>query len=885
MTSPNNTQSKSTPHLIAGQPSGGAELSLQPWAMGLKVAYTFDPDNQVQRLARWPHTLQIQTVPLDQQTTIGLIDLRTCLQAVVESSPELLDQQNDYSVYSADYSEPNVPLVGQGRLSSALDSQREPREQMITGYVTRNLLGALLNHGCQYTLEVNLRFTAIARQVRRTDDPSTVAVDGTRSRQPTGRPRGRPRKTPRGNGDTSAAEEATDGDEGPQRKRAKVVRTEYPSIVPFGAVPGSLRVAASTSGSLRTMRPVGDGGGVSAATSHLQNVPRAPTPIPTGPLMQQHPRERVISNLARSESMANTPSPDNWYSAGGSAADLLSSPSASMRSTPPALSPELQIDSGFMSGGVEDFFDANLLHTLQQRQSQDQTLPQQQNFRFQHEIPGPPELLPSNSLFNPAGKARALNRQTATASAQSAPETSMGLTSSLPPSRHAAEGGFTGIPQRAGSPASVRSMPVPERPRPETVLPTQPASRPGSRHLHAVDVPAPAAPAPAAPASADPASEPVAHTATPVLSLPRAVTSEAPCPSSDVEAPRHSKNYIKKMSIKERLEMAVEKGEMPQFCANCGAIQTPTWRKIWSRHFQGRPEVLENEPGGLIMIEVLAKDAEGLPSAYRMVKKNLGPLDEKSQWTPSLLCNPCGIWLQKFKSHRPPDRWEKDAERLNAPRQKRGSKVNKNSRSKKTRTKNEARANPTSEAYFTTDPVGPAYEDSPKVVGGGGVRRGSGTADSPIAVEEDDLGSTRRLLFSSPRRDGAQKVFGELHPNTVQAGTNAPEVKSAAAAEESDPRQERPGTPVDDDLAHELFGTPPKPPSTPPPVASGPFKTPTRRTPPSHRPITRSISRSARSVRHIPRSPDQQQIPTELGLISPFNTELLTLLEQPESWY
>ncbi len=210
--------------------------------------------------------------------------------------------------------------------------------------------------------------------------------------------------------------------------------------------------------------------------------------------------------------------------------------------------------------------------------------------------------------------------------------------------------------------------------------------------------------------------------------------------------------------------------------------------------------------------------------------------------------------------------------------------------------------NPTSEAYFTTDPIGPAEPESPKGRkhsngvassdqktaaadndsqnnqsfesqslnlrsspnhrGPGSTHsRGSGTADSPIAIE-DDLGSTRRLLFPSPRKDGVPKVLGELNAKNTQTSTNAQESKSAASGKEnSKSRANRATTPVprdDDDLDQELFGTPPNRPSTPPQksVNSGVFKTPTRPTP-SHRPITRSISRSIRTVRSVVKSPGQ----------------------------
>lgn len=1114
----------------------------------MKVHYTFDKDGLVHCLARWPHTLQIQTIPLDERTTIGVVDLRTCLQAVAQCSPEIVNQhQTDYSVYAYDYSEPDVPLVGQGMLSWVLnphgDPQQHPQQQqLVTGRVTRNLL-AILGNGNRETLEVKLKLTAVTRMVQRTDytsmdtanvpksaptpaettsewssfiqsnpmlghaanvpalsspalapaqlnqfpgpanenrpmdgpgdshgpqpirpasippanplppvpippanrapsaapasvpakpqgpaenAPSPASTQGvdlapqprpsrpssrSRSKQPTGRPRGRPRKKPLETGNTSAAEEATDGDEGPQKKRAKVTQTHYSPIAPFGAVPESLRVAASTADSIRNLRPVGAGGDAPAA-SHVQDGgPRPPTPMPAASLLQQQQqRRRAVEEKARSESFlgvdqsgparsavqhliqdARSPaesvaqSPDHGYSPEDSAGDLGSSPpvprtTAYIQSSPPASSPVLpampmpQIDSGFMSGGLEDFFeDEDMMQDLQQGQTQEQMLPvpplpvpnkqnndgrkngstqqpqrqqrhhqqQQQtsNFPFQEVHPGPPELLPTRSIFNPAGRAKALNRPAPPASGnpvpkkansrslkrshtapnpvvseqepppqeqpanwQSGKELPQDPAKSLPPHEQTAlpsgaagsaqptgDGGESGQTEASRQPepaaAATRPMPIPERPEPEPVLsmPTAPVSRPPSR-------PASRGPAPAIPAS-DPVGEPP-------LTLPQPFMSEAPCPPSDPDPPRYSKNLVKKLSIKERLESAIERGESPPYCNNCGAIETPTWRKIWTQDRDGFPIFYEfsDKPGAVTMIEVLERDAEGQPSKHRLVKKNLGPQDDKKQWTETLLCNPCGIWLAKFKVHRPPDRWDKDAARLNQPRKKREQKGS-SSRSKKARTKSDAKGNPTSEAYLTTDPIGPADQESPtehrddgearsrqqqgvataeerplnlrsspkQRLPGSTHSRGSGTADSPIAVE-DDLGSTRRLLFPSPRKDGVPKVLGELSVNTVQTTTQAQEAKSATAGKENGTNgnnrsgPERPGTPVPEeqgDLEQELFGTPPKRPSTPPPKASaGSFKTPTRPTP-SHRPITRSISRSIRSIRSMPKSPSQ----------------------------
>nr|CDP25510.1 Putative protein of unknown function [Podospora anserina S mat+] len=1201
MATPTNSWQQQAPsHHMVAQPAGVEDFGVQTRPMGLKVQYTFDRDSQVNCLARWPHLLHIQTIPLDERTTIGVVDLRTCLQAVAQSSPEIVNQEeNDYSVYAYDFSEPDVPLVGQGMLSRGLDPNNEAaQQQLVPGRVTRNLL-ALLSSGSRETLEVKLKLTMVAKAPPRPDfsalegfnlsnssqmhvddnsewnsfvqssqmfgqnsnvaqvpspalppapvqnhgyhhnqhnphsqpnqhtqhnhhfshpmheprpmemrsdsappymnrpssipppepqpaaptppashglpgvatvpDPprthtpihsapspapqpqptenvvemqpqarpsrpsSRTSTRSRRQRPPTGRPRGRPRKST-AEGNTSAAEEATDGDEGPRKKRAKVIRADYAAVVPFGSAPDSLRVAASTSGSLRTMRPIGSGNDA-PTPNHLQDVPRAPTPVPDGALLQQQQRRRMVGHKARSESvgMENIPvfqhrqpqlpmhemsqdarspvesfgqSPDQGYSPEDSVGDLGSSPPVPrttpyLRSSPPASSPILppmpmrNVDSGFMSGGLDDFFDEDdMMPDLppprmqelsgpmpaqmqiaqpvpvpmtskpnSRKNSRVRTASQQQEVTFQEVNPGPPELLPTKSLFNPAGRVKTLNRPTPpptthrpspppashqaverpTASipsnqpapkkrnarslkrshtapnpvvseqeapvqpAQAQPTTQhYGLTqeSALPPHFEQPPGSMNGSVRptadldnnhvgngfaRASEPAqSPREVSVPAAPLPvmesrEVVepcfhqqQPLPPTSRPPSR-----------------PASQDPGVPTVPASDVgnePILTLPQPFMSEAPCPPSDFDAPRYSKNLVKKQTIKERLESAIMRGESPPFCNNCGAIETPTWRKIWIQEHKGIPPFYEfsDKPGFVTMIDILERDAEGQPAAYRLVKKNLGTKDDKKVWVETLLCNPCGIWLAKFRNHRPPDRWEKDAARLNQSRKRREGKGK-----KKSRAKSDGPVNPTSEAYFTTDPAGPLDHESPEEnipesipengtlpeshntiatddkllnlrsspkqrLPGSTHSRGSGTADSPIAVE-DDLGSTRRLLFPSPRKDAMPRVLGELSANATQTVTHGQVAKSATSGKENhNTLPARTGTPANggDQLDQELFGTPPRCPSTPPPssTAAGVFRTPTRPTP-SHRPITRSVSRSMRSHRSIVKSP------------------------------
>jgi hypothetical protein len=131
----------------------------------LKVLYTFDTDSKDNHLARWPHSLEVNTCFVDSTTQIGVVDLRTCLEAVITASPELTSRADqDYAVYAYDYSEEDTPLVGQGMLSNKLSMQEDVAEQdieaMITGKVTTGLMG-LLAKMAQPTLEVKLRFKPV----------------------------------------------------------------------------------------------------------------------------------------------------------------------------------------------------------------------------------------------------------------------------------------------------------------------------------------------------------------------------------------------------------------------------------------------------------------------------------------------------------------------------------------------------------------------------------------------------------------------------------------------------------------------------------------------------------------------------------------------------
>ncbi|KAI1415211.1 hypothetical protein F5Y13DRAFT_196559 [Hypoxylon sp. FL1857] len=1072
----------------ANAPPEVDEYGLQVKFMGLKVQYTFDTGSQERCLARWPHILRVRTLPMEDRNIIGIVDLKTCLQAVAQGSPELIgDNEKDYTVYAFDYSEPDMPLVGQGMLSWGLDQEVYPpgiEPKLVTGRITQNLL-AVFGGGIKETLEVKLKLTAVPRIARNNSaptarasaEPATVqrtptpipsekaesfcqsnqnsaqprgasnnpttraptpiqpiypnyeagkisgsqgqqAVLGSRpasvepgaretlgatsnqgpgvlekqgkvneelaiapapakggkpqsrpasrasSRPPSGRPRGRPRKKPLpAEGSTSGIEDATDADDGPPRskKRATITRVERSNTATFGSTSESLRVTASTAGSLRNFRPIAVAGDTRAG-SHIQELPRAPTPVPSqrmSNLVQARPtgssslrresnpgpgmehsftssyldlnRSASYSQDARSPAESAGVSPCQFYSDEASPADISSSPPVprstlySAHSSPTPSSPILppmpmamaQPDSGYMSGMLDgsrveedaagkipadSASKVPMVVKPKPRRSRAKKVPAapQSDLIIHTETPGPPELLPQTSIYNPPHLSRK-NSEAARTPTVSEPQC-------LP--------AFGGAPSEAAEPEIAEEQHLEKvtskeetatqgditNPEATTLINCAdqhrqhldnlslgsqsftPVAEESSKHGETqltMDatmtgcMEPPTFPQPSQSTSVEPelpmvpASDPI----TSRLTFP-APMSEPAHPQTDAVGPtdgKANKNFVKRQTIRQKLEEAIAQGQLPSFCNNCGALQTPTWRKIWKQACQGIPTYHEysDKPGHVTAINVLTRDGENNPTSYEVIKKSLGPTDTKSAWTEVLLCNPCGIWFSKFKQHRPAEKWEKDEQRLSQTRKKRanGSGL---PRAKKPRTKNDT--NPTSESGFLpTDPLGPMDNLMSLTAGatqhqgdpiadalcrgstfsrGSTHSRGSGTPGSPIAVDED-LGGTRRLLFPSPRKEGEQKILGEVAVNIVQT---SPDFLNAKVDRELEKENADQGSHeevyTENDFA-DIFGTPPRP-STPPPKTNsgGPFKTPTRPTP-GHRPVTRSVTRSMRSVRSI----------------------------------
>ena len=134
--------------------------------MRVKISYTFDPTTKDSCLARIQQVMNIPVVPIDEGNQVGVIDLQPCIKAITAASPELLSRlsDGDFTIYAFDYSEPDIPLVGQGALSALLHAAQptQQSQSMITGRVCKNVMG-LLKGGPKETLEVKLKLVHMSR--------------------------------------------------------------------------------------------------------------------------------------------------------------------------------------------------------------------------------------------------------------------------------------------------------------------------------------------------------------------------------------------------------------------------------------------------------------------------------------------------------------------------------------------------------------------------------------------------------------------------------------------------------------------------------------------------------------------------------------------------
>lgn len=692
--------------------------------------------------------------------------MKTCIQAIVSASPELVARLGqDYTVYAYDYSEYETPLVGQGMLSwvlasssSTLSAPAHLSRTMVTGRVCKNIMG-LFSSSSQETLEVKLRLVPVPtclqseymESLRKYRDLSKIIPLGfdpgtwtsflqanpaigqlasqSRCQSPAARPgqstetglehmqrilgeassssyRGEQYAQPqggnfqaieaneqlprapspatsvqsatappkrRGRPPRNASRTSTRGrdsqpknllsrepldntvppnddrfEEGPPKKRAKVSKADWTGTAGFAKQPESLRVAASTAASVRIYQPTALRSQANCNNS-LDGPPRAPTPVanPTNH-MRRPPLPTARSNLRREsftaerlsyespyptsdappkppESAMTSPENSRAGSSTNTPADISSSPPIYRGASTAPSSPNLpslpqNIDSGFMSGSVDDLFEDDELRPLD-----DEDLEVISQYNRRPELPvAVQEQKPTHQVATVDSASQMQDHPDAKAIARSS--TAAGTTSvSRVLDRTMSSGNLAG-------------------PSPVSSEPTQRATLNRSQTW-----------------SGHQAQHPASDTASDTAPLPHMSGISENLGSRNRSG--NGANAKRKKAIQSKLELSVAAGEMPPFCENCGAIETPTWRKAWVKVHSGTPEhvKISEEEGGIVAWQALKTDSEGSIYLFRIIKRTVLPTDEG--FTEILLCNrrwpyPIGIketndYSMRAMAHKP----------------------------------------------------------------------------------------------------------------------------------------------------------------------------------------------------------------------------------------
>lgn len=279
----------------------------------------------------------------------------------------------------------------------------------------------------------------------------------------------------------------------------------------------------------------------------------------------------------------------------------------------------------------------------------------------------------------------------------------------------------------------------------------------------------------------------------------------SPAPSDTEGRPagpnRSGSGAQRRKIIEQRMHDAVAKGEMPQYCVHCGAIETPTWRRLYFKIMDGKPCKLDSVEGEgeTVAVSPLEWDEAGEVSKFiirksmkKAVKDAAGPGFEEI-----MICNPCGLWFKKNRNMRPKDKWGKKS----GPRKSRKNRMGEIGVATDS-------VEPESEAFFTDammpeDGTAEVVSEAPQAVATmethpmqhtrprshsmqaqhrventaqwdstqldaalqraiqSSPGRFQGSQDSPIEVDDLTPKPTRRMLFPSPRKDGQMKAVDD----------------------------------------------------------------------------------------------------------------------------
>lgn len=427
-------------------------------------------------------------------------------------------------------------------------------------------------------------------------------------------------------------------EEGPNKKRAKVTQAEWSGRMDFGQQPESLRVAASTAASVRIHQPTAVRPGNHLANA-LEGPPREPTPIapPSNPI--QRPQLPVYKSSLRRESfVAETKSYASPYAPIKPVGSAMTSPEASqaesspvdIASSPPVYrgastapsSPNLPTlprpfdDSGFMSGSIDDLFEDDETRPINDEEIEIASL-----YSRRPEVPTGPvkqALVPQDPDSGIGSEQPTLPEDL---DVRAAFQTKQIAQNARLLSRTASSGNL-----------APPSVPASDPIRPSTLNRSQTWS--GNQ---------------------------IPHPASDFVPMPSVMNSIERPVSRDRKGSEGGtgSGARRRQAIQSKLASSVAAGEMPPFCENCGAIETPTWRKAWVKIHTGTPEhvVISEEEGGIIAWQSLQTDHKGNICLYRIIKKST--LRDDVGFTEVLLCNPCGLFLHTRKCMRPKEVWER----------------------------------------------------------------------------------------------------------------------------------------------------------------------------------------------------------------------------------
>ncbi|KAF2015033.1 hypothetical protein BU24DRAFT_423948 [Aaosphaeria arxii CBS 175.79] len=698
-------------------------------------------------------------------------------------------------------------------------------------------------------------------------------------------------------------------DDGPPKKRARITKTTRPKKAALGVNNDSLRVTASTAASVRLHRPVATN--IATELASNEQAPRAPTPRPGDRFLPRsqnsgHPAARSSLRHASidegrpnmtsfdsgifSDNAIDSADDERGISPGETPMDIPSSPpvmtgfsqrfASSAPSSPGLPALPYPTDSGFGSDLPQGREDEEMgADTPSTRDAKVRKRPDRSGVPWTEVNPGPMELLPKSYVPKPKSYPRQRSKAMldkmekvpeeqqpserdpsgcmpkgpeVEPTAPKQPEMANGhninqepevVPNPVIPSTESQ----TPIPQDQPQPAISKSRPEQSNaaspdalPSPQptiTVVKEQPESR-----------------------SATPNPPPKRPRTTKARGLPRSHTwsgepmSDSVAPYESSNMPRSGSGAKRKQDITVKLDQSIAAGEMPTYCNNCGEIETPTWRKAYTRIEEGTPPDIGTIKGtGIVAFEMIEPSYEGdVTPRYRIFKQTLGSQERDTEsYSVLTLCNPCGLWLNKRKAMRPREQWEKSArqEDPDKPKKKRKPRPRKSAKAQDDDTFSdaivpqsdpvvagldrnvlagsvEARDPSLSAPHPATDRKDDPRSTNPAAAAA--LQRAiqssppgfMGTRNSPIEVEPDLTPKpTRRLLFPSPRRNGETKSLSDtesVSPSARSKTVDSVESRSKPSDDNDDLDKENCPPPVahDDGLAH-LFDEPLSPKTTP----------------------------------------------------------------------